>query len=321
MNFYIAVSFFLCSHLFAFADNNIVTYKKGEGRFGDQLLTYLHAKWFAYKNGCTLVYRPFSYSSFLLLDEKEVHYKNKELRKQLGLNPLFKTQTYQKSFFSKIPWIGLHYKCPYFGESSFERREFKNVFFQVDWKDEKFRQIVKELIAPKKELLLTKPLPHSISIAIHVREGGGFDADHTRLSVPFKLPPLNFYTQGLNHILSLLPNKTVHCHLFTDAREPEKIVEEMKKAIPPNVMIHFTYREKDNHHELNVLEDFFSLFHFDILIRSESNFSIIPSLLHDYAIVYSPKAFHVENNKPKITEITIHINEELYRRLHTLPPQ
>lgn len=318
MNFYIAVIFFLCSHLFVFADTSVVTYKIGGGRFGDRLLIYLHAKWFAYENGCTLIYKPFPYSSFLLLDEKEIRSKDKKARKQLGLNPLFKTTTHEKSFFSKIPWISFRYKCPYFGESPLERQEFKNVFFQVDWKDENFRKIVKELIAPKEELVLTKPPANSISLAIHVREGGGFDTDHTRLNAPFKLPPLDFYTQGLGYILSLFPNKTLYCHLFTDACDPQKIIEELKKVIPSNVIVHFTYRDKNNHHELNVLEDFFSLFHFDILIRSESNFSMIPSLLHDYAIVYSPKAFKVENKNPKITEIKIDINEKLYNQLQAL---
>ena len=65
----------------------------------------------------------------------------------------------------------------------------------------------------------------------------------------------------------------------------------------------------------NVLEDFFSLFNFDILIRPQSNFSIVPSLLKDYAIVYAPRDFIREDKTITITKTELVVNQELYQML------
>src|SRR5688572_24493836 len=43
-------------------------------RVGDQLISYMHAKWISYKTGFPLFYKPFPYSDQLVL-----HYKEKRL--------------------------------------------------------------------------------------------------------------------------------------------------------------------------------------------------------------------------------------------------
>lgn len=317
LKFFLPVLLLLLS-VFWFMNKNIVSYEVTPGRFGDNLLTYLHAKWFSYEHKIPLLYRPFPYSSFLSLDDTEVHFKDKKKRKNLRMNPHFKTKVKKWSSLSKWPLLSFHYKCPYFPESEWEKKHLKYFSFPVNWKDPQFRKIVKELIAPKETLQLTLPPTDCISIAMHVREGGGFDTDAARLIVPLKLPPLDFYTEGLKYIVSLFPEKSLYCHIFTDALEPEKIVDQMKQAIGSNEWVKFDYRKEQNHHEANVLEDFFSLFHFDILIRSQSNYSLIPSLIHDYAVIYSPKDCEIKNNSVKITELEIETNKELIDRLHAL---
>ena len=41
--------------------------------------------------------------------------------------------------------------------------------------------MVREMISPKVDLVLTIPPASTINIAIHIREGGGYDTDHTQL--------------------------------------------------------------------------------------------------------------------------------------------
>jgi hypothetical protein len=307
---------FTCFAFVVLRQNNIVSYEVSPGRFGDNLLNYLHAKWFAYEHQMPLLYRPFPYSSCLQLDDQEIYYKDKKLRKERCLHPFFKAHVKKWSRFSRWPWIAFHYHCPYFPESTWERLRFRYSHFPVQWKDENFRKMVKECILPKEKLTLTTPPPHCISIAMHVREGGGADTEEARLIMPLKLPPLDFYIEGLRYVVARFPNRPLYCHLFTDALEPEKIVEKMKEAIPPDTLIHFSYRKENNHHDANVLEDFFSFFQFDILIRSQSNYSLIPSLLHDYAMIYAPKDCTVEDKVVKITELEIEINEPLCETLY-----
>src|SRR3989344_3123013 len=46
-----------------------VTYAFSGGRFGDNLVAYIHAKWISYKYDLPLLYQPFSYSDGLVLDQ------------------------------------------------------------------------------------------------------------------------------------------------------------------------------------------------------------------------------------------------------------
>lgn len=232
-----------------------VTYGLSGGRFGDNLISYLHAKWISHEKKIPIVYKPFPLSDELKIDEGEV------------------------------PKGEIHV-CPYFPESSKEIHANPRLF-DVDWENELFREDVLKRIAPKRDLQLIHPPSNTINIAIHIREGGGYDDEATKKQFPLKLPPFDYYKRGLLQVISLFPGKSFYCYVFTDARRPKNLIADFLKEIPQGTLIFFEGRERSYPNE-NVLEDFFSLFHFDILIRPESNFSIVPCLLHDYAIVCSP---------------------------------
>lgn len=261
-----------------FAKEQYVTYDFSGGRFGDCLITYLHAKWFAYQHNIPLIYKPFEYSSFLVLHDRE-------LRKT---GTATKTLCDQWSFLSKLPWGSRIYKCPYFPESKWELRNKKFPYFAVDWKDPKFRAVVQELIVPKGQLDVIRPPSGMLGVAIHIREGGGYDKNGF-LYYPTKFPPLSFYIEGLKAVRARFPAEHIYCQLFTDALDPDALVQKLLAAFPSDVEFH--YRKKNNVHDANVLEDFFSLFEFDVLIRPDSNFSIVPSLIHDYAMVYAAEDY------------------------------
>ncbi len=267
-----------------FGVDSAVTYEFSGGRFGDNLLSYLHAKWISYTHQIPVLYKPFPLSSELFLDGKEASYTHSQGRARRHIG---------QGIDSRRSYL---YICPYFPEDEIEKAEY--FYFDVDWENEHFRAECLDLIAPKSSLQLIKLQENSINIAIHFREGGGFDHDDMKQKFPKKLPPLEFYTNGLAAVLKLLPDKPIYCHIFTDARVPQLILGSFKAAFPTT---QFGCRQGFNRYDRNVLEDFFSLFQFDILIRPQSNFSIIPSLLHDFAIVHTPYGTK--------------INEPLYRRL------
>lgn len=288
----------LCQSLFAITEFG-VTYDFSGGRFGDCLLSYLHAKWIAYQKDIPLFYKPFQYSSQLRLHECEKYLSDlrgePRIRVRLDGGPL-------------NPGIRLPvlYICPYFPEDAWELTQHKWPYsFQVDWKDPQFRQIVRSLVEPRYPLILHRPPEGFTSIAIHFREGGGFDDQSAYEGWPMKFPPLHFYIDSLLAAIDLSQEKPIYCYVFTDAVHPEGFVHALQQAIPPQVPIQFNYRKVGNHHRSNVLEDFFSFFHFDILIRPQSNFSIVASLLHDFVAVYSPEEFTKTGSEVKITKIRI----------------
>jgi hypothetical protein len=297
-----------------------ITYDFSGGRLGDNLLSYLHAKWFAYKYQIPLLYRPFPYSSELVLSEEELSYEEWASHFE---------DTYRFGFGCTQPTFPGLFFCPCFPEIGWEIQRHVGFFEKVDWKDKDFRRQVRKLVSPKTPLDLTYPPEDKVSIAIHIREGGGFDDEEHKLKHPTKTPPFTFYVESLVKILDLFRGKPLYCHVFTDYAEPQELIDKMQRSLPADAPIAFHYRKENNHHNSYVLEDFFSLFNFDILIRAESNYSVIPSLINDYAVVCFPVAYsfhNVDEVKPTpaihpingivvtIDEIHMDIDQELYNK-------
>lgn len=286
-----------------------VTYEFSGGRFGDNLLSYLHAKWISYIYEIQLFYKPFPFSSDLQLHDREICLDNKQIR-HFQRRSIF---NFQENLKDASPTLFI---CPYFPEDpSFQRLNPKGHRFDVNWKDPEFKKIAQEMIAPKGELLLTIPPKTTVNIAIHIREGGGYDTDHTRLWDPLKLPPLHFYIQGLLEVLEQFHDRPIYCYLFTDAIEPHLLAEELQQAIPKQIPIQIDYRRTQNRHDANVLEDFFSFFHFDVLIHPQSNYSIVAEKIGDFAIIYTPTNFQRQGKKIEITESKFEINETKYQNV------
>jgi len=288
-----------------------VTFDHTAGRFGDCLLHYLRAKWFAYHYQMPLLYQAnedFPYFRELVLDDEEIH-----------LGPLHpKTKIVDIHYNCPEPKERLRhlYRIPYFPETYWELNVQGRPWFsfQVDWKDPEFQKIARKMIAPKQKLQLIEPPVRTINIALHIREGGGVDAPEVRFANPIKLPPMSYYQEAFEKVLRIFKGKPLSCYIFTDAQEPEKIVREIQESISPQESIDFHYRKEGNRHDVNVLEDFFSLFHFDVLIRPGSNFSLVPQLIHEYAVVCSPEDCTVHDTPSgkvaTIDRIDVVLNEE-----------
>jgi|SRR5579862_5434200 len=294
---------FLCASLCQSA----VTYDFSGGRLGDNLIGYLHAKWLSYQYQIPLVYKPFRYSSELMMDVCET---------VLNCSYQGNVELAVGNLDSITSDASLLYTCPYFPENPWDIEHYPHNFhFKVDWKNEEFRNLARKMISPKKSLRLIVPFKDTINMAIHIREGGGYDDENNIIGNPLKLPPMHFYIQGLSEVLPLFKGKPIYCYVFTDAQHPEVLVEELKKTVPSDTSIVFDWRRQGNHHGSNVLEDFFSLFHFDVLIRPQSNFSIVPSLLQDFAVVCTPTDFLNKDRQITITKIHVDVNQKLFDEL------
>jgi hypothetical protein len=296
-----------CSYLQSYS---AVTYRNTPGRFGDCLIAYLQAKWISYKYNLPLVYKSFNYFSELIIEEKEKENSPTGItfKATFPVNKLIQ----QTQLNSTLPTL---YRCTFFPESKFELEQKKKKYnfsppFKVDWKDKKFRSIINELVAPKNEIETINIPENCISLAIHYREGGGFDPKRTAHRIPHKMPPIIFYVKALIKVLEYFEDETIFCYVFTDAKDSsttETFIEELKKNIEYKGKITFDYRKENNSWKSNVLEDFFSFFNFDVFIRSDSNFSLVASLIHDFPMIASPNMYFDANNK-LIFDVHIDIN-------------
>ena len=177
--------FFFLLHLSLGAQETkkAVTYELGGGRFGDKLLSYLHARWISHTYDIPFFYRPFPYSDLLYLDKKDEVFKNSYKKK------------YKKVVFPSHKMVvdytedaSILYIIPYFPECLWEHQNEPFYYFKVNWKEPLFLEKIRALVKPLKTIPPFIKIPsNSITVALHMRKGGGFDTEQTALKIPLKL--------------------------------------------------------------------------------------------------------------------------------------
>jgi hypothetical protein len=279
------------------AIDHAVTYEITPGRFGDNLLNYMHAKWISYKYQIPLLYKPFIFSNKLIMHENEIKYENQyhKFDKKIMLSESNKIDL---TINKKILYI-----VPYFPETFYEINFCKNYeggkwyYFDTDWKDNDFRKILSENIKPNYEIKDKIQIPaNSISVALHIRTGGTFDDNETIKAFPLKFVNNEFYFQEIEFLIKHYINQKIFIHIFTDDMNTLDILNIYKKKFNhKNIM--FNIRKLNNNHESNILEDFFAMLKFDCLVHSESNYSLTASFLGNFKYKARPTFFEVNKNK------------------------
>lgn len=303
------ISIFLLCFLYAFGAE--VTYELSGGRFGDNLVSYLHAKWISYQYNISLAYQPFQYSDQLVL----------HLFEKRGSYPRLKRITLTKNNLTidrNKQWL---YVVPYFAEVLSEHKHPANrnwIYFPVNWNDQRFRQQIKEMIKPRDPEILRFDLPEDkITVALHVRKGGGFDkpllSDAEVIQHPYsyyadyhsmlKFPPEKFFVEQLRRVSEHFHNAPLYVYVFTDDTNPTALVQRLKNQLGNYPNIEFDYRKENNRHDANVLKDFFALITFDCLIRPQSNFSLVAAKLADYKLEIYPTECHWVGAVPYIDKV------------------
>jgi hypothetical protein len=268
-----------------------VTYESNPGRFGDQLMGYLHAKWVSHAYGIPMLYKPFFHSKAFMLHEKETFWteeiesefdeiirytKEEDLLLALNRSVLFVVP-----FFTGI--ADDHIMNPHW------------ISFPIGWEDRGFRKKLKELFQPRPwvhnytDFILPRD-KEKLSVALHIRKGSGSDPSDPHITWPLRFCPNSYYVECLQKLCGLFPGRSIEAFVFTDDHYPKKIIANLQKELQ-GFPIEFRSRENGYHPEVHHLEDFFSMMNFDCLIRSASNFSLVPSVASDQLVVMSPKHF------------------------------
>lgn len=316
------------------AVTNSVTYTLSGGRLGDNLLAYLHAKWFQYmarSNGINMVMynKPFPYSDQLALHDKEARYDS---RAKYG--NIIELKRHEYLAFNQPNTL---YVIPYFPESLEELRipdygphahnavpRGKYPYFSVDWDDQAFLQEVRQLVKPKNNLNLVYPPKDYVSVAIHVRKNSnGFDLPmlhglsdaeykpsqkYVDVIFPLKHPSDEYYIEQIKRLVHMFEGQQLYIYIFTDHLDPAVIVNKYAQEINCANIV-WDYRRDTNRHDLNVLEDLFSMMNFDCLIRPDANLSIVASKLGDYKVVITPAHHHWEGRRLIIDKVHISIKK------------
>lgn len=272
------------------------------GRLGDNILDYTHAKWISYKYGIPLLFKSFEYSDQFVFSDVEEHLTSEnqlnytqvtlknldQLNKKLKRNTLYFLPHACDSYVEYV-FNGLH-----------------GLYVPVDWSDKTFREMMKTLIAPKYPLKLTYPPSNIISVALHFRTGGGFvwDTDSMKKGLPLRFPEPEYYIKQLSRLHKFANYKPMYVYIFTDHPEPG-ILRKLLEDSFSNKNIQFDCRLEGNMHDVNVLEDLFSMINFDCLVRPMSHYSMTASHLGDFKFDFVPKHGYWENNKFIVDQVDI----------------
>lgn len=274
------------------------------GRLGDKLIAYIKSKWAAYNNNLPLYVRPFEYYEC---------FKASDIDLVIETLPegfyQYKLTDCDDKFLKKYNTI---YRVSYY--PLLDNRHLEKMK-----KDPIFLQELRELISPKDSLDYITPPNDIISVAVHIRKGGGYDNPLKSVQIfdskepynpipskgyqdkdnPLKFPPEQYYINQIKRISKILSHKPIYLFIFTDDQNPLLLCKRIKKNVNLE-NITFDCRKINTGHDKNVLEDFFSMLNFDCFIRpGDSQFSRIAHLLGDYKIEIYPTKSHWEKDKNK----------------------
>lgn len=278
-----------------------VTYNLSGGRLGDNLLSYLHAKWLAEANGYQFYFTPFPGADRLKCSEVEPTLPKGKCYKEVAYRLPLKEEP------SKKPLL---YRIPYFPEAMEDRMNKPYACFEIEWDDPSFKALAKEMISPVNEVDLVPLKRDHFNLALHIRRGSGLDSPREIVSRPLKFPPLSYYIQGIKTVKKLVGNQPLYVYVFTDAKDPSLLKDKLKKALPG---FEIECRQK----QVDVLSDFFSMMRFDGMVRASSNLSLVAAKLGDMKVEIAPKHFTVKpgDTKPVIDQLVFNVyKEEAFRR-------
>lgn len=248
------------------------------GRFGDNIIAYMKAKFVSWKYSVPVLMKKFEYSDQLFLDQLETHIYKEIDRRNYDQIMYCKSAKELDGLMNDRASASTLYEIP-----------FHDYFWDLDWNDPEFKKVIKEFVKPKKDFIFDLPKDR-VTVALHVRTGGGcsWDTEELKKQMPAKFPPQSYYLECINKVIELYKGAPLYIHLFTDHPNPESIVAEYMKHLPADLDVQFNYRKTGNQHDAHVLEDFFHMTQYNVLVRPYSSFSMAAAIIGDHQVVIRP---------------------------------
>lgn len=262
-----------------------VTYKKNGGRLGDNLFSFSRALWVSYMYGYPVVYNRFQYGELLKLSRHPKYEIIKKQKKSVVIH------NDVKSFFANQDDEDMLYIVPW------------KAYLKINWNDKKFIKVLKQEIALTNQLPLLQLPPNRLPVAVHIRTGGGFDRIDIDKDLPNKFPPMSFFIEQLQRLSMMLKNQPLYVYVFTDSKEPEKLVDILKTQVKKTNIV-YDYRSKTGQDAQSILTDFFDMAQFQYFIRPQSFFSLMAEKLSEWKISISPRKSMWKNAELRVTEVT-----------------
>ncbi|MFA6263008.1 MAG: hypothetical protein WCW33_00140 [Candidatus Babeliales bacterium] len=312
-----------------------ISYKLNGGRLGDCIYSFCLAKWLAYKYKI-----PFYYIPFKGVDDFSIGLYEKRLTKEVGrkfkkvisIHAERDLASYLKKEKQQALFL-VHFHAAIDVPREIEetdqlmvRKVGTNWIYLLMKKHPSFEAEIKRDVQLRK-----KPQPFNlpkrmITMAVHVRKGGGFDAPqdssqyvskhgHFRIASdrvhPLKFPPEQYYVDQITKVSDMLDNMPIFACIFTDDPSPELLIERFEQKIKrPNIKF-ICAQSGHNAFQENILDDVYQMSRFDCLIKSSSHFAWVSQLMGAHKIIVYPQLSEWDkvNKMISIVKVGIFFNE------------
>lgn len=301
-NIVLALMMLLGSHI-SYGVQHAITYNLGGSRFGDKVLGYLQARYVSYVTKLPFLYRPFIYSDQLDLSydalpyDQYAHSYSRHVHVESRDNfTEFMAQIRDESTPDTL------YIVDYFPAdiSEWDRTDYNqtnSLLFVHSWYDLNFSEYMRNSMRP----VITIPdftKENCLNVAMHVRTLSGGDTPQTSWAyLPLKHPSRDYYERQILKVYEWNLKRPMHVFIFSDTDNPHELVAHFSSKFQ-GLNIEFNIQILTNPDTNNVIQDFFAMQKFDVLIATQSNFSMLAAKIGKFDMVLFP--VHVKGQYPNL---------------------
>ena len=276
-----------------------ITYQGGD-RFGDRMLVYAQARYLSYLTSVPFLYRPFIYSDQVTIDCEARLFDQcqKEYQRTITVDS-------SASLVDFLHVIDNPQAAPtlfiidYFPSdiSEWDLARTMKVLLDIPWQDKGFHTYLQKVASPRIAIPNFRK-EGVLNVADHVRTLSGNDtADTSSTTLPLKHPNLAYHKNQIRRIYHLNQQKPMHVFIFSDTKNPAELVKDFRQTFA-GTHIEFGIQMLENADTNYAVQDFFAMQQFDVLIVTQSNFSMMASRIGEFDAVISP--VHVRGTYPNV---------------------
>lgn len=273
----------------AIPSKHAITHAIPGARFGDQILGYAQARYLSYLTSIPFLYKPFLYSDLLTIDFQAQPY-HRQVHQYQSLVHIHSANSLA-DFFCRIrdpnapPTLFI---VEYFPTNIYEWDVDKTraILLNIPWEDPGFHNYLKQSLLPR---IPTENMRKEgcLNVADHIRTLSGNDNVDTIAPLPLKFPNLAYHRRQIQRIYEWNFRNPMHVFLFSDTKNPKKLIEDFRQNFEgTNITFEIQFHDRpDTDH---AVQDFFAMQQFDVLIATQSNFSMMAWRLGDFDMVIYP---------------------------------
>ena len=274
-----------------------ITYEGGS-RFGDRMLVYAQARYLSYLTSVSFLYRPFIYSNKLNIEHKAKAYE----REVGSFGTICRINSYETlEYFFRIirdplatPTLFILEYLP-IDISEWDTDLERKILFNIPWHDLAFKNYLRASTQPH----INIPDFHKegmLNVAVHVRTLSGGDAPETSFQfLPLKHPTVDYHQNQIKKVYEWNLARPMQVFIFTDSNEPKKILQLFAEKFK-DFNIEFNIQELEAADINYAVQDFFAMQKFNVLIATQSSFSMMAARLGNFDMVILP--IHVTGKYP-----------------------